>query len=37
MDGIERKVGGLQRTVSPNIDDKWTEKVTKEEVEKGTI
>ena len=37
MDGTERKAGGLQRIASPNIDGGWTEKLTEEEVEKGTL
>ena len=37
MDGTGRKAGGLQRIIASNIDGKWTEKVIKEEVKKGTL
>ena len=37
MDGSARKPGGLQRIISPDHNGEWTEKVTKEDVERGTL
>ena len=37
MDGTEIKAGGLQRIISPDPNGSWTEKVTKDDVEKGTL
>ena len=37
MDGTEIKAGGLQRIISPDSNGSWTEKVTKDDVEKGTL
>ena len=37
MDGSARKPGGLQRIISPDQNGDWTEKVTKGDVERGTL
>ena len=37
MDGTEIKAGGLLRIISPDSNGSWTEKVTKDDVEKGTL
>ena len=37
MDGTARKSGGLNRIISPNANGEWSEKVSKEEVEQGTL
>ena len=37
INGTERNTGGLKKVVSPNKNDEWSEKLTKTDVEQGTL